>query len=497
MKLIKLFLFCLVLTLLCSIGHAQDTKTLFATTPSPVANRYAWSTNGLWIDSSVKFTKYKQTTDSVALGIDANGYGYKLTKTMIQSWAQQGAEADTPSLHNQYAIFQNANAKIKGNVSIGDSNAFNTTLPFNKLVVITDSTNPATIQTDAHFETIVGYSNGDSTGAKPATVLGLRMRIKGTNTSKRSPNTFGHPTFTGIDVQYSPMSGATGNEPFAAAFYGNCSGLNGHTTDFYANFVSETAHVDTINRFGGFIAFDNNSGRYGNVAFGAWDIGTTRPWNGCYAFCDRMLNGIDYGNNWRNYFANPLILGSDTAYSSIYQLKVTGKVTTSDIDVYGSDLTASYTTRTKIDKGYADATYQPTGSYFAQNGNSFGTTATLGTNDNNDVTIEANNTPALTITKTGRTLTMFGATVDTFTTSCAALVINSPNSSVSLNTGKTITSGSATIATIGSGLSFTSTGSLTEVSVVPSFAPTSGTGTMTMLLLQPTVNQTGGASGVT
>ena len=46
--------------------------------------------------------------------------------------------------------------------------------------------------------------------------------------------------------------------------------------------------------------------------------------------------------------------------------------------------------------------YGSTSSLFAQGGNSFGTTAVLGTNDNNNLVIETNNTPVITVTTGGR-----------------------------------------------------------------------------------------------
>jgi hypothetical protein len=76
----------LIIILSNSMSFGQDTKTPFATTPSPLANRYAYSNNGLWIDSAVKLVYYKQTSDSTLLGVDMSGKLYKVTKSMIGNW---------------------------------------------------------------------------------------------------------------------------------------------------------------------------------------------------------------------------------------------------------------------------------------------------------------------------------------------------------------------------------------------------------------------------
>lgn len=85
----------LLILLLCipSLIYAQDTKTNFATTPSPIPFRYAWTNNGLWTDSGTKFTKYRTIgVDSALLGLDTGGRGYRVTKSTIQNWANQGID---------------------------------------------------------------------------------------------------------------------------------------------------------------------------------------------------------------------------------------------------------------------------------------------------------------------------------------------------------------------------------------------------------------------
>lgn len=91
----------LILILLIGLSfdtYAQDTRTPFATTPSPVANRYAWTTNGLWVDSTVMFKKYIIADDTVvSLGVNSTGKLYAITlgqlRTLIGSTG-----GETPTL---------------------------------------------------------------------------------------------------------------------------------------------------------------------------------------------------------------------------------------------------------------------------------------------------------------------------------------------------------------------------------------------------------------
>lgn len=79
-------------TLISSIAYSQDTKTPFATTPSPIANRYAYTNNGLWVDSTVKLIKYKSDSGKVAiLAIDTSGKVYKFD--LDSAFSQQDLDA--------------------------------------------------------------------------------------------------------------------------------------------------------------------------------------------------------------------------------------------------------------------------------------------------------------------------------------------------------------------------------------------------------------------
>lgn len=80
----------LILVLSNTVSFSQDTKTPFATTPTPLANRYAYTNNGLWVDSAVKLIYYRATGDTTLIGIDANGKAYKITKSMIAGWGSGG-----------------------------------------------------------------------------------------------------------------------------------------------------------------------------------------------------------------------------------------------------------------------------------------------------------------------------------------------------------------------------------------------------------------------
>lgn len=64
------------------LGYSQTkTKTPFATTPSPIANRYAYTNNGLWVDSTMYLVKYKASgTDTMLLAIDSSGKVFAISK---------------------------------------------------------------------------------------------------------------------------------------------------------------------------------------------------------------------------------------------------------------------------------------------------------------------------------------------------------------------------------------------------------------------------------
>lgn len=91
----KILLFLTVSILLAVLFHSisfgqADSKTPFATTATPIAYRFAWTNNGLWVDSQVKLIYYRATGDTTLLGIDINGKAYKITKSMISNWGSGG-----------------------------------------------------------------------------------------------------------------------------------------------------------------------------------------------------------------------------------------------------------------------------------------------------------------------------------------------------------------------------------------------------------------------
>lgn len=63
--------------------------------------------------------------------------------------------------------------------------------------------------------------------------------------------------------------------------------------------------------------------------------------------------------------------------------------------------------------------------------------------------------------------------------------------------GALTTAGFGTTFINGSGASTNTTGNVNQYQFVQSFSPTSGTGTFSLISLQPTINQTGGANGIT
>lgn len=56
---------------------------------------------------------------------------------------------------------------------------------------------------------------------------------------------------------------------------------------------------------------------------------------------------------------NQVRVGGYISLGSTYEFQVNGEEVTTGIDEYATDISGSYTARTKIDKGYADATYAP------------------------------------------------------------------------------------------------------------------------------------------
>lgn len=108
----------------------QDTKTIFATTPSPIANRYAWTTNGLWVDSTVKFTKYRMISDSVLLGVDAEGKLYKISKNYVSG--DLTPIYDSLAVHRAVLALNTSN--ISKNIYAIESNAGNISALNNRVV---------------------------------------------------------------------------------------------------------------------------------------------------------------------------------------------------------------------------------------------------------------------------------------------------------------------------------------------------------------------------
>jgi len=71
-----------MVAILVSVAAFGQTKTPFATTPSPIANRYAYTNNGLWVDSTLKLLKYKVLgTDTMLLVIDSSGKVFTISKS--------------------------------------------------------------------------------------------------------------------------------------------------------------------------------------------------------------------------------------------------------------------------------------------------------------------------------------------------------------------------------------------------------------------------------
>jgi hypothetical protein len=86
-----------VIALLVSAVCQGQQKIPFATAAFPSANKFAYTNVGLWVDSVLRFPKYKQaTSDSVLMAVDSSGVVYTITKTIIQNWAN-GATAPTDS----------------------------------------------------------------------------------------------------------------------------------------------------------------------------------------------------------------------------------------------------------------------------------------------------------------------------------------------------------------------------------------------------------------
>lgn len=87
---IQLLIFAIVM-LLGTAAIAQTpvyTKTPFATTPSPIANRLAYTNNGMWFDSTLKATKY--AGDSVLMMFNSDGVAFKIPKNHFLTSAAIG-----------------------------------------------------------------------------------------------------------------------------------------------------------------------------------------------------------------------------------------------------------------------------------------------------------------------------------------------------------------------------------------------------------------------
>ncbi len=109
----------------------------------------------------------------------------------------------------------------------------------------------------------------------------------------------------------------------------------------------------------------------------------------------------------------------------------------------------------------ANCGFQTSGSYFAQGGNSFGTTATLGTNDAQALAFETGGTTRFTVDSGAATLTGTGATT---LTSSGAMTLNSAAGSA-LAIGATSTTGTITIGGANSNTGTISIGGVSTLAV--------------------------------
>lgn len=123
--------------------------------------------------------------------------------------------------------------------------------------------------------------------------------------------------------------------------------------------------------------------------------------------------------------------------------------------------------------------------YILQNGNTFGSAMTIGTNDANNVQFEVNNSVIGTISSAGLTIGgVLWSTSQSFFRDGGFALYNS-------NVG---TTGTLTLGN--NNFNYTGTsGTRSEVTVSRVVAPTSGTGNINLLTIGSTINQTGGANG--
>lgn len=81
------------------VSFSQDVKDPFKTLTPSQANRYAYTNLGLWVDSLIKFTRYKTIgIDTAILGFDTAGHGIRITKSMIALWGGSGGGGSTLTL---------------------------------------------------------------------------------------------------------------------------------------------------------------------------------------------------------------------------------------------------------------------------------------------------------------------------------------------------------------------------------------------------------------
>lgn len=180
-----------------------------------------------------------------------------------------------------------------------------------------------------------------------------------------------HPVIAGVSSQVYGLSGATGIIPKAATYYGTCAINTGLTVDEY-NLIDITyQHTGTLNHSNGIRIADIDAGTNGIGIYNVLGDGKLCP------------NG-----QWFLY--------DSTAYKSHFA----GLLETGGLDNYLTDLSGSYTSRSKVDSAFVGRLTLSALS-FSQGLTKIGSSVNLGGNRTTGVNLSSNNGSNFIIGTTG------------------------------------------------------------------------------------------------
>jgi len=288
--------------------------------------------------------------------------------------------------------------------------------------------------TTAGYNTFVGLGAGNLTMGSTATSAAHSSYNTAVGYGALSSNTTGnYNTANGYRSLYYNTTGFQNTANGMHSLNYNTTGHYNTANGMYSLFYNTTGNYNTAN---GYASLYSNTTGANNTALGFYSAryiadgatGRTTGNNGLYlgydskASADGTDNEIVIGYNAIGKGSNTATYGNTSMTKHIFEsgnvgigtttpgTKLTLDGTTENIvDVTGGKIVGLNTTPTGASEAvpltYLQSNYAPlgsgAGSAYVQGGNSFGTTATLGTNDNNLLNIETNNAVRMTVAAGG------------------------------------------------------------------------------------------------